>query len=426
MPRNVIWQACQACRALARIADRRGGYDQVRAQWGTAQVLVRWEKPSIVRVFEVDSRDLQKPLPPAVAVTSIAPAGTSYEAQGYSAADSVVRFTVPERANGFWKTRTFIIRLCGQGTKQDAQAWAIISPRVSRPILAKVISVFALVLLYIAFASAIYTTRGAPHPLAPKWPAYDNPRKFKWLEYLDPVVLTANAFNKGSIQKLQVLLFTLLVAGMVLTLVLTAGFLPNFSSTVAMLLGISAVGAAVAQKTTTSSERIQFENWAWLVKKKVLPITRQDTPRWTDLMTSGREFDIYKLQTLLFSGVVAVALLVNGGTGLESFTVPETLLGILGLSQVVYIAGSLVRPPSVSDLDKAITELREMGAKVTTALAQNTDTDSDGKLMSTPLPPGATPGANAMAQYNKKADQVEVMLESTLETEVTRAQLDYP
>ena len=56
--------------------------------------------------------------------------------------------------------------------------------------------------------------------------------------------------------------------------------------------------------------------------------------------------------------MVAVALLVNGGNGLESFTATETLLGILGLSQVVYIAGSLVRSPSVSELDKAVTEYR--------------------------------------------------------------------
>jgi hypothetical protein len=42
--------------------------------------------------------------------------------------------------------------------------------------------------------------------------------------------------------------------------------------------------------------------------------------------------------------------------------VPETLLGILGLSQVVYIGGILVRPPAVNDLDEALTKLRATGA----------------------------------------------------------------
>ena len=49
------------------------------------------------------------------------------------------------------------------------------------------------------------------------------------------------------------------------------------------------------------------------------------------------EFDVYKLQTLIFSVVVAIALLASGEERLSSFTVPDTLLGILGLSQVVLV-----------------------------------------------------------------------------------------
>ena len=59
---------------------------------------------------------------------------------------------------------------------------------------------------------------------------------------------------------------------------------------------------------------------------------------------------------------------------------PETLLGILGLSQVVYIGGILVRPPAVNDLDEALTKLRAAGEIVAAAKAQNTDTGPDGPV----------------------------------------------
>jgi len=395
---------------------------------GVAQVLLKWPVPANVQVVEVDPADHRKPLDSKPILISTAPAGTTFESRGYGPEDSVLQFIVPSRDSVSWQRRAFIIRLCGHDKAPGAKAWAIVMPRVSEPFWAIVVSILVIALLYIAFVTIVYRIRNASHPtLEAKWPEYKKRRKYTWLENLDPVVLTANALNKGSIQKLQVLVFTMLVGGMVLALVLTSGFLPDFSPTVAMLLGISAVGAAVAQKTTASGERIKFDNWAWLVRRKVLPITRhqEDSPRWSDLVTTGREFDIYKLQTLLFSGVVAVALLANGGNALQSFAVPETLLGILGLSQVVYIAGSLVRPPSISELDNAITELRELEAKVATAVTQNTDTDSEGKLMPPPLPAGGVAGKNALEQYNKKANQVEVMLESTLETDIDRKTLDY-
>jgi hypothetical protein len=276
--------------------------------------------------------------------------------------------------------------------------------------------------------------RGQPHPLATKYPAFANRQIYGWLKTLDPIILTADAFNRGSVQKLQVLLFSFLVSGMVLSLVLTEGVLSDLSETVALLLGISAVGAAVAKKATESRERLSFENWVWLVKKKVLPINEaHPDPRWADLVVTNSEFDVYKLQTLIFSLVVGVALLTAGEERLASFAVPQTLLGILGLSQIVYVAGKLAAPPSIADLDDAITRLRGFESKLQTAVARNIDTDGDGKLIE-PLPPSPVPlpslgtrtanAANAMRLYAKQADQVEVMLESTLSVVVDRTKLD--
>jgi hypothetical protein len=393
---------------------------------GTGQILVRSLPPATVRIFEVDSVDLSKAKRLEVPVTLVKQlTEKTYEGRGFLTTDSsLVHFIVPDRGISFWEFRNFAVRVCGQGEKVNALA--IVRARVSSPALTRAISLAALALLYAGFAYAMYKRQSAERPLAAKWPAYESARKRRWFEYLDPVVLTAGVFNQGSIQKLQVLLFSLLVAGMLLSLVLTLGVLSEFSSTVALLLGISAVGAAIGTKTTTSNERLQFENWAWLVRKRLLPINKEDQPKWSDLVMTGREFDVYKLQTLIFSLVVAVALLATGEDRLGSFTVPEMLLGILGLSQVVYVAGALVRAPSAADLDTALTELRGLETKLRTAISSNTDTDEAGHLLPAPSPPPtdlANVGKNARKQYDAKANQVEIMLESTLEIQVDRSKL---
>jgi len=147
---------------------------------------------------------------------------------------------------------------------------------------------------------------------------------------------------------------------------------------------------------------------------------------------TNREFDIYKLQTLIFSGVVAIALLVGGEGPLSTFTVPETLLGILGLSQVVYISGVLVRPASIKELDQALTDLRETEAKFQMVVNHNTDLDAEGNVPK-PLPaaPAQPPdletrkknAVKAATIYAEKAAQVELMIESTVERNVDREML---
>ena len=441
---------------------------------GEGLILVRrkYTDSSIVRVFEIDNvkSDPWKQLSerPIISVRPLPDKGYE-EFKGFAPDNSIViRFVAPEPKNSFWDPRTFVVRICDQSPPANSapanpspanpapanpapanpaasnsapvNSLAIVQAPISPPNWAKLISIGFLLLVYVLFATAVYHIRGKPHPLAAKhtkdteYPALTSQEPRGWIEHLDPVVLTANAFNKGSIQKLQVLLFTFLISGMVLSLVLTIGALTDLSVTIALLLGISAVGAAVAQKTTASHDRLSFENWAWLVKKEILPIHEEDAsgPRWSDLVMTNREFDIYKLQTLIFSVVVAGALLAAGAQHLASFSVPDTLLGILGLSQVAYISGTLARPASNTELDHAIDDLRNMEVKLQTVVARNTDTDEDGNLPKL-LPPPETgvplaqrkaSATKAMTLYEKKADQVKIMLESILGEEVKRDLLE--
>jgi hypothetical protein len=58
-----------------------------------------------------------------------------------------------------------------------------------------------------------------------------------------------------------------------------------------------------------------------------------------------------------------VTLLIGGIAQFASFTIPQNILGILGLSQIVYIAGKVVNTSDAERLNAAVTELRDSEAK---------------------------------------------------------------
>ena len=185
-------------------------------------------------------------------------------------------------------------------------------------------------------------------------------KKSVW-EYLDPVQLSSGPNGQGSISRLQILFFTVLLFFILLFLLFRIGLLSDMSQTVLLLLGISAVGAAASKATDMQNNRLTSENWSWLVSRKWLPehgLMSEATARWRDLVTADDGFDVYHFQMLIFSLVVGVALLQTGFTDLAHFEVPNALLAVLGLSQTVYVGGKLVSAPSCGDLDKMVTELR--------------------------------------------------------------------
>jgi hypothetical protein len=153
--------------------------------------------------------------------------------------------------------------------------------------------------------------------------------------------------------------------------------LTDLSPTILVLLGIAGVGSAAAKATDVSRNRIEFENWAWFIRKGWLPkggLAAVNSAGWRDIVTTDGEFDVYHFQNLIFGVVVGGALVVVGLRDLASFSIPETLLGILGLSQVVYLGGKLVAAPSSSELNTATTALRELEKDFVTTAAITADT----------------------------------------------------
>jgi hypothetical protein len=177
----------------------------------------------------------------------------------------------------------------------------------------------------------------------------------------DPVQITAGVDGRGSISKLQILFFSLIVAGMLVYVLLRVGRLGDLSTDVLLLLGISGAGGAAVKQAAVMRRRIAAENWSWLRRQGWQPPPVQTS--WRDLVMEGAEFDIYRFQILIFSLVVGGALLFTGLFGLADFQLPPALVGLLGLSQVVYLGGKVVSRPETAELDRAITALRRNAAQ---------------------------------------------------------------
>jgi hypothetical protein len=192
-------------------------------------------------------------------------------------------------------------------------------------------------------------------------PTRDSTKYRGWFRHLDPVVLTAGPNGRGSITKLQILFFSLIVFELLFYIFMRTGKLSDLSKAVLLLMGIAGVGAAASTGTDVAKNRLDFENWTWLVNKRWLPkggVGEINLARWQDIVTTDGEFDVYRFQMVIFSLVVGVSLMATGLGDLASFDIPTALLGILGLSQVVYVGGKLVAPPSCADLNKKLADFR--------------------------------------------------------------------
>jgi hypothetical protein len=193
----------------------------------------------------------------------------------------------------------------------------------------------------------------------------NNKADLTFLQSLDPVQITANPYGRGSLGKLQIFLFTLIVFGLLIFYLLRSGVIASMSTDVMLLLGISAAGAVGGKIAYRANRRVSFENWAWLIRNGWLPDKdkRDIAPQahWRDLFLDGNtdEFDPYAFQMAVFSLVVAIALVKSTLAGLGTFKIPAELLELLGISQAVYIGGAAIDKTGFPELDKKLDEIRQ-------------------------------------------------------------------
>lgn len=276
-------------------------------------------------------------------------------------ARTLVTLGIPKAERLWWPRQRFFVAGCKDGSILVS---TIVDENVSRRGLCALLAGAFTVLLYLAVALAVALKKS------------EGRSGFSF----NPVVITAGFTGRGSLSRLQIFFFTLIVAGLLFYIWLRTGVLSGLSQDVLLLLGIAGAGAAGAEVTAVSRNRLSLENWAWL---KHRGWTKPDDaePRWRDLITSGNSFDVYKFQMLTFSLIVGLSLMFTGLTELAEFTIPPTLLGVLGLSQVVYVGGKAVAPATFEEVNKALDALRkherDIAAKAMTDLTKEQRTSYD-------------------------------------------------
>jgi hypothetical protein len=265
--------------------------------------------------------------------------------------ETIVTLTIPDAIAGFWwrKADLYLYTCSTNGSPAKvSRADVRLSPhRASLWIC--VAGVFA------AYLLATFVLRKRDHTFA------------SYLRSLNPVTVSVGPDGKASLSTFQVWLFTLAVVGLFMLFWLQTGMLADLSGTILTLLGISGIGAVAAKGTDQQRNTISAENRAWLLRKNWIPAAKTpvdaSNASWRDFFTTNGQFDVYRYQSFVFSFVVIAALIAAGVTQLSTFTIPDTVLGIVGLSQVVYIGGKLVTTTNISDLNTAIGNLRDQERK---------------------------------------------------------------
>jgi hypothetical protein len=326
-----------------------------------------------------------------------------------SPGQTIVSYDVPRDASGFWTKRDLYIYQCNSVRRPLKVSYL---PVYVSPFEWSIALTLAIgLLVYYAAARALRIVSGQSLTANQSW---------------NPIRITAGADNRGSLSTLQVFFFTVLVFVILAYVLMRTGVLSDLSTTVLELLGISGIGATAAKGADSTKTAIEPANQAWLQSKgwydapSILP-TRD--PTFYDLISSDGNFDVYRYQSFLFSAAVGGALFIGGISQLSSFTVPQNILGILGLSQVVYIAGKLVSPNSASQINALITDLRNAEADFRHAVYQ----PAPGAA---PLPPPANlqdakdrAGA-AYVAYIEKAKAAAALFTKATGLAVARPQLE--
>ena len=220
--------------------------------------------------------------------------------------------------------------------------------------------------LYFILALTARTTHARQIELM-RQPAEDGSQRPGWWFALKPTVISQDAFGVCSLSRFQVLLFTLVIAGVYAYVMVRTGALPNLSPTVLTLLGITLTGSTLAR--VTDGPVLETPNRLWLLGTGVLDSSPRQ-PRWQDLLAAEGEIDVTRVQALAFSVFAAAALVIYGTGDLENFRIPEQLNYLIGISQVVYVAGKALPREAAKRLNEEVRTIRDAEAK---ALADPTD-----------------------------------------------------
>lgn len=155
---------------------------------------------------------------------------------------------------------------------------------------------------------------------------------------LNPLRLIVGGNGEASLTHAQALFFTLIIAWVLAHLFLRTGNLFSLPTELLALMGISAAGAMGSQLTSQTKEApvrafLQAKRWHHAPQDP----SRKRAPSFQDLVSSNGTLDVYKFQMLIFSLLVGCYVAANGSIDLDKVQISDSMLGLLGISQLVYV-----------------------------------------------------------------------------------------
>jgi hypothetical protein len=244
----------------------------------------------------------------------------------------------------------------GRVNKREIRGFAHQAIYVSSLKLSAAIGVLSIVGMYLALAAAAAGTQARQYGHARAVAAQEGRHLSRLGFALRPTVIIQDAFGHCSLARFQVLLFTVVLTGVYSYVMVRTGSLPNLSPTVLTLLGITLAGSALAR--VAEGPVVDTPNRLWLLGTGVLDRSPR-LPSWRDLIAGEGEIDVTRVQALVFTIFAAAALAVNGTADLASFEIPDQVNQLMGISQVVYVAGKALPRETAKRLNDEVRALRE-------------------------------------------------------------------
>jgi hypothetical protein len=182
-------------------------------------------------------------------------------------------------------------------------------------------------------------------------------RRLRWklLHAADPVFISQDGLGDASLGRVQLLVFSVVVAALLFYVWLRTGVIVGFSQDLLVLLGITGAGTALS-RLAIARNPVSPQTHALLLRLGVVNVNR-NMPRWSGVISSDGEVDVTRVQALAFSIVVLVALVFTGVSDLVNFQLSDQVKWLLGISQGVYIAGKLVPSEACQRLDTEVNEM---------------------------------------------------------------------
>jgi hypothetical protein len=188
---------------------------------------------------------------------------------------------------------------------------------------------------------------------------------WKLLRAANPLFIAQDSLGYGSLSRLQILIFTTVVGVVLLNIFIHSGVLASMSDTILTLLGLTVAGGTLASAANDWSG-ISARSRRLLFGKELLTV-RRDKPKFSDTLETQGEVDVSKVQALLFTGLVAISILVNGVGGLGAFELPSQIVWLTGISQGAYVFGKLLPADTRKRLERDLEQLRTAAANLLSA-----------------------------------------------------------